>query len=338
MASRRSQVPAGARSRRDDPRPYQLTYDVLKRHIAERRLPDGLVLLETQIAEILKVSRAPVRRALEILHGEGLVSRFDGRGYLVGPKNQQEPLRMDLRGAGFAAPEGISESIGLFAWERIYREVETAVGRAIPFGAYRVVESAITGRFGVSRTVAREVLSRLRDRGLIRKNRWSTWIAGPLTAHTVDECFAIRTLLEPHALQDAAKVCTSAMLTAIRHRIEEATAGSPPRDEIDAIEADLHATLIGLSPNQRLLADISESQLPMVINQLFDEHFGQADHRMMLAEHRLIIDHLRLGHTASAAAALVAHLEAAKRRTKARLKVLAVIPSPDTDAFLERIH
>ena len=75
-----------------------------------------------------------------------------------------------------------------------------------------------------------------------------------------------------------------------------------------------------------------------MINRLFDEHFGLADHRMMLAEHRLVVEHLRLGNTEGAAVALVGHLNAARRRTKARLKVLAVIPSPQTDAFLERIH
>ncbi len=339
MTDRRLQSSAGSEGRRHDPHPYQLTYDVIKRHILDQRLPEGLVLLETQIAEMMNVSRAPVRRALEILYREGLVSRFDGRGYLVGPDETRAPLRVDLREAGFAAPEGLSESIGLFAWERIYHEVETAVGRAIPFGTYRVVESAITARFGVSRTVAREVLSRLRDRGLIEKNRWSTWIAGPLTAQTVDECFAIRTLLEPHALQDAGRSCSPAMLAAMHQRLERTIAMRPAaRDEVDSLEAELHGSFLKLSSNQRLLFDIEESQLPMVINRLFDEHFGLADHRMMLAEHRLVIDHLRLGNATAAASALVAHLDAARRRTKARLKVLAVIPSPDTDVFLERIH
>ena len=102
MTERRSQPAAGPRGRRTDPHPYQLTYDVIKRHIVDRRLPDGLVLLETQIADAMKVSRAPVRRALELLHDEGLVSRFEGRGYLVGAE-AKTPLRTDLREAGFAA-------------------------------------------------------------------------------------------------------------------------------------------------------------------------------------------------------------------------------------------
>ena len=324
----------------DDQRPYQLAYDVLKRHIVGKQLPPGLVLLESRIAELLDISRAPVRRALELLQGDGLVCRFKGRGYLVGGNEAtQTPLRIDLRETGFAAPAGLSESIGLFTWERIYREVETAVGRTIPFGTYRVIEAAITARFGVSRTVAREVLSRLRDRGVIQKNRWSTWIAGPLTAQTVDECFAIRILLEPLAFQDAARSCTPAELAVMHERLTAAvTSGTPSRGDIDRLEDDLHRSLMKRSSNQRMLGVIEESQMPMVINQLFDEHFGPADHRIMLSEHRMVIEHLRLGNAAVAATALAAHLEAARRRTKARLKVLAVIPSPETDPFLERIH
>jgi hypothetical protein len=48
----------------------------------------------------------------------------------------------------------------------------------------------------------------------------------------------------------------------------------------------------------------------------------------MLAEHRLVLEHLLHG-AADAAAALSAHLDAALLRGLGRLKVLAVIPAPD---------
>jgi DNA-binding FadR family transcriptional regulator len=128
---------AGLESRHaDDQRPYQIAYDILRQHIVGKQLPPGLVLLESRIAELMDISRAPVRRALELLHRDGFVRRFEGRGYLVGADDPtQTPLRIDLREAGFTAPAGMSESIGLFTWERIYREVETAVGRTTLIGA-----------------------------------------------------------------------------------------------------------------------------------------------------------------------------------------------------------
>src|ERR1700676_1649357 len=109
-----------------DQRPYQLAYDVLKRPIVGKQLPPGLVLLESRIAELMDISRAPVRRALELLHRDGFVRRFEGRGYLVGADDPtQTPLRIDLREAGFTAPAGMSESNGLFPWGGTYREVWT---------------------------------------------------------------------------------------------------------------------------------------------------------------------------------------------------------------------
>lgn len=324
----------------DDRHPYEIAYEVLKQHLDQRKLPRGLVLLEGPVADLLAMSRAPVRRALELLCQDGMIRRFAGRGYLVGKQGDSSPpLRLPLREAGFTPPEGLRTSLGLFTWERIYQEIEATVARTIPFGTYRIVESAVTERFGVSRTVAREVLSRLRDRGLIEKNRWSTWIAGPLTAHTVEECFDIRMLLEPSALRECAPAFDSIALGLMHARLVAAETTDPlSRNDVDRLEHDLHHMLIGRSRNRRLLAIVRECQMPMVINQLFDEHFGPVDHRAMLTEHRLVIDHLRLGLIDAAAAALAAHLDAARQRTKARLKVLAIIPDPKTEAYLERIH
>jgi DNA-binding GntR family transcriptional regulator len=329
----------------DDLRPYRIAYEIIKQQIINSRLPQGLVLLESRMAELLGMSRAPIRRALELLHKDGLIRRFDGRGYLVGAGEDGggaksiAPLRLDPLDAGFRAPDGLSESIGLFTWERIYLEIAGAVGRTIPFGTYRILESVITERFSVSRTVAREVLGRLRDRGLIEKNRWSTWIAGPLTARTVDECFDIRILLEPHALRTVSAVRDRVAIESLRTRLSEAI--SQPalrRTEIERLEGEIDDLLWKTSWNQRLLAIIEECRMPMVINQLFDEYFGPTDRRATLTEQLLVVEHLRLGAVDAAAGALAAHLEATRQRTKARLKVLAVIPDPETEPYLERIH
>ena len=43
----------------------------------------GTVILEGPIAEFFGVSRAPVKTALAHLIDQGLVKRFEGRGYLV---------------------------------------------------------------------------------------------------------------------------------------------------------------------------------------------------------------------------------------------------------------
>ena len=63
---------------------YELIGRVLRQNILSGVLPEGIVLLEGPIATVMQTSRVPVQSALQQLMEEGLVHRFDGRGYLVG--------------------------------------------------------------------------------------------------------------------------------------------------------------------------------------------------------------------------------------------------------------
>ena len=166
-------------------------------------LPPGLVLLEGSIAGLLKTSRAPVQAALRILEEEDLVRRFEGRGYLVGgAKSTEKPLRTDLTKLGLSVSDEIDSALqnrGL--WERVYEEVETAVAASLVFGDFRIIESELGDYYGVSRTVVRDVLSRLHERGLIAKTASSHWVVNALTAQSVRERFKLREILEPEALR-----------------------------------------------------------------------------------------------------------------------------------------
>ena len=62
---------------------YELIRQRLRQAIVEQRVVPGLVLLEGPVAKVFGTSRIPVRKAFELLHAEGLLSTFDGRGYLV---------------------------------------------------------------------------------------------------------------------------------------------------------------------------------------------------------------------------------------------------------------
>ncbi len=323
------------------PRLYQAAYSVLRYHINERRLPTGLILLEGRIADALGMSRAPIKRALALLRNEGLIHRYNGRGYLVGPMSADvQPRRGDLREIGLSLPEPLAHSIGRFAWERIYAEVEAEVAKCIPFGTYRVLESGICDQYGVSRTVAREVLSRLRDRALIEKDRHSHWIAGPLTASALTEHFEIRQLLEPAALLAVASDLDRTELIRMRDRLAAAEAdfSQVTSTMIDAFEQDLHVACVLKVKNRRMATTIIQSQLPFVTNSLFHQYLGVAADDTVLPEHRLVFEHLIMDATQAAASALAAHLEAAQARTRARLKVLSLFPEPAAAPYIEHVH
>jgi DNA-binding GntR family transcriptional regulator len=310
---------------------YHRVEGVLRENILAGRLPPGFVLLEGAIAGILQTSRAPVQRALRTLEAAGLVHRFDGRGYLAGPPDGSlKPLRRDIRDFDLILPDA-ENGTQRAGWERIYAEIEMAVASCLIFGEFRIVEAEIADHFNVSRTVVRDVLGRLHERGLIRKNQSSHWVAGPLTAHEIRQRYELRRLIEPRALASAAPHLDRALLVELRDRLFAAGKALPRMspDTIDAMEHDLQVRCVLATPNEHLAAMIRQNRLPLLAMQRLLHRLGVPSEPAVIVEHRLIVE-LLLQHAVEAAAgALDAHLAAASRRTISRLKIVAVIPEPE---------
>jgi DNA-binding GntR family transcriptional regulator len=317
---------------------YEIVYRVLHAHIAERKLPEGLVLLEGPIAEVFEVSRAPVNRALRRLHEEGVIQRFEGRGYLVpGRAGETQPLRVDVREAGLTLPATIGEELGQrTSWERIYDAIEAEVGAALPFGRYRILESRLAERYGVSRTVAREVLGRMQERGLVEKGQRPHWIVGPLTAQAMRELYQMRRLLEPAALTEAAGRLAPEQVAGYLERLNEIAERFPNVDSetIGSLDDDLHGACVLNIENGRLKVAIQQCHLPLVTNLTFLEYLGLPDDLPELQEHRLVFELLLAGSVTAAAAALDDHLARSLDRALQRLQVLSVIPTPDVPDYL----
>lgn len=73
----------------DDARPTSglnlsnLAYRAISEMIRDRRLKGGEQIVEARLADVLGISRTPLREALQRLEGEGLVRKFANRSYLV---------------------------------------------------------------------------------------------------------------------------------------------------------------------------------------------------------------------------------------------------------------
>ncbi|MFD1910789.1 GntR family transcriptional regulator [Halodurantibacterium flavum] len=316
---------------------YEVVRQALKRNIDDGVLPPGTRLFAAAVADRLGVSRSPARRALEMLAAEGVIRRDQGRGYLVGDAPPQE-VRTNLHLLDLDLPQTGPAPLVRAGWERILERVEADVLEAIPFGVCQISEAAMGAHFSVSRTVTREVLARLHERGLIVKDRASHWMAGPLSARMLDDLHEIRVLLEPAALRRSAARLAPAELAAMRARIE----GDLDREDplrpaaIARHEADLHETCLMRQPNQRLALALRGLQVSQIVNHLFATHVARHREQPMLLEHRLVLDHLIAGDAAGAAGALAHHLEADHQRTRARLKVLSVFAPPPPAPYLSR--
>jgi DNA-binding GntR family transcriptional regulator len=327
-------------------RRYEMVEEVLRANILGGQLPRGLVLLEGPIASLMQTSRAPVQTALQRLEAQGLVRRFDGRGLMVArPGERVEPKRHDLREIGLHIPKTIDDALQSRAsWERIYETVESDVAACLVFGRYRLIEAELAAHFSVSRTVVRDVLGRLEERGLVEKNQSSHWIAGPLTAQSIREHFALRRILEPQALVSAAPRLDRTRLGELFERFRQAEAAFDKGDDIvardlEAFETQLIDTCVLATPNDRLREQIRHNVLPVLAAERILRQLGLPGDKTAIIEHRLIVELLLRDAVAAAAAMLESHLAAAERRSIAQIKIVAVLPEPQTIApYLTRLE
>ncbi len=314
---------------------FEIVQDWVGDNIATGLLPDGTRLSVAAVADRLGLSRSPVKRALDQMAATGQLTSDMLSGYVVGAAARASPVAANL----FTLPlPDLDKETGAFAragWERILDQVAEATSASIPFGIYQISEIGIGDHFGVSRTVAREVLSRLQERGVIGKDRASHWIAGPLSARMLDDEHALRRLLEPAALIDATPFIRTEVAT-MQARLDRADPSCPP-DDMDLIESDLHDAFARFQPNRRLAAILVRLRTARRVNRLFATHVVQHDESALLTEHRLVLDHLALGDAEGAAAALRHHLDADHARTRERLKVLSVFGDPVVAPYLTRV-
>lgn len=317
-------------------RRYEIAEDVLRTNIAQGVLPRGLVLLEGPLADILQTSRAPVQRALLQLERDGLVHRFDGRGYLVGPDgHSSEPIRTDIKTLGLIIPSHVDEALqSRSSWERIYDEIERDVAGCVVFGQYRIVENELANHFSVSRTVVRDVLTRLRERGLVRKNQSSHWVAGPLTAQIVKDHFGLRRTLEPQALATAFPFLDKRMLADLFAQLSALEQRQSPGSDgvMEDIQAKFIETCVLATPNERLADLVRNNLLPVTAIERLLRQLGLPEDPALVTELRLIVELLLRGAANAASAMLECHLDGLMHRTIARMKIVAIIPGPKATA------
>lgn len=315
---------------------YEVIYRVLRQHIADESLPKGLVVGEAAVARAFQSSRAPAGAALRRLKDEGFLQSFGGRGLLIGHSAGVEPLRLNLIEAGLTLPE--AEALDPMARNRrvrIYPEVEHAVARCLPYGRFQLNESLLAEHYGVSRTVAHEVLTQLDQAGVVTQDRNRRWYAGPLTAGRMREHYELRWLLEPVALDQAFANLDRADLAIKKARIESVLTGRRTPAKLERLERDLHIDTVLRCSNSRLSEAIIRSQLPLLAtHDTFQRHLETDEVVLMLDEHLLVFEHLMAGKIAKARRALEAHLRRSTDSNVDRLSKLGALPEARRPPFL----
>jgi len=290
---------------------YQAIYRILRKHIVEGVLPQGLVIGEAAVARAFQAGRIPAGAALRRLKDEGLLRDYSGRGLIVG--GEAAPVRIDLIEAGLRvpAPAGLRRTARNLR-VRLYPEVEHIVAYHLSYGRFLLNESLLAEHYDVSRTVAHEIVTRLDRVGLVEQDRNRRWYAGPLTASLMREHFELRWLLEPVALHQAFPHLQRSDLEKKVARIRAVQAGPRTPAKLERLECDLHIDTVLRCSNTRLSEAIKRSQLPLLAtHDIFQRHHDADEVETMLVEHLSIFRHLIADEPHKARVALERHLQRA---------------------------
>jgi DNA-binding GntR family transcriptional regulator len=319
---------------------YEVIYEVLRDHLAAGRFPAGLVLGEANVARAFATSRVPAAAALKRLREEGLLSDFDGRGYLAGNDGSTPPLRKPLDDAGLELPEELRARLGVRTTPgRIYPDVEHTVASCLAYGRFMLNESALAEHYGVSRAVAHDVLTRLERTGIVSQDSNQRWYAGPLTADLVREHFEMRWLLEPAALIDAAPRIPRVELVRKQGHVAHLKNGHKRPRLLERIEEELHIELVERCRNSQLKFAVRRSQLPLfATHSTYRRHQDAEEIVRMAAEHWTVFDHLLAGNVEDAALTLEAHLKRSVEHNVEVLQQLPPLPETALPAYLVPIR
>lgn len=320
------------------PKLYQRACDVLAREIAGGALAAGTHLNETALADRFGISRAPARQALAELERRGLIGKAEKRGYHVMPST----------GARDAGPlpepaDGTDADPKLHfmpSWELLYPDIEIEIVSRTSLSSWRINEAVLARHHGVSRTVARDVVARLQQRGVVQKDDKGRWYAPALTPKHIDELYELRWVLEPLALEKALPRLPDGLLSRLLGNVEAAMHATDDVDgeTLDRLEQELHVELLGHCGNDSLMRAISLPQAILVAHHFLYQWTAELfDTEPFLPEHWLVLERLSAGDVTAAKAALVRHLQISRERAMLRIQAVAAVISPAELPYLERL-
>ena len=231
--------------------------------------------------------------------------------------------------------------------ERVYSEVERDLCSAVLSHTVRITEERLAEHFSVSRTVARDVLSRMHSLGLIGKGRNGGWMAERITPARIKDLYEMRWLLEPQALVQSAPLVPMERLTKARDDLRQAIKHIKLADSalLARLETDLHVDLLAQCPNQLLMRALDHTMdhthLLLGSNQsMFDLHLGvePAVAKTALDEHLAMIDRLLVADWSGAATQLCAHLKVSCGVWLRRFDTVSAMAMPVLPPYLTPIE
>ncbi|PRD44929.1 GntR family transcriptional regulator [Phyllobacterium phragmitis] len=312
---------------------YEELYGRLKENIGTGRIAPGTVLLEGPLAELLGSSRAPVRQALKLLADENRISRFEGRGFVVGPAGTPAK-RVDL-----------AQSLGdlanhertLFAWQALYEEVERRIVNRSFFGRFRINEIELARHYGVGRAVARDVLLKLETLGITSKDEHFRWSIVPLDDKRITELYEVRERLEPFAIAQAMDAMSDSEIERMTGRLVQA-AKAYPQVSVDLLydlELDLHVRSMQACPNREMISILQRTHCVITLSKHVLWHrLRMPENDPFIAEHIEIFEMMRRRNRPDLMRAMSNHIASSRPKVIERAEEVRNSFQPEECSFI----
>ena len=268
--------------------------------IRSESYPLGFRLTEQALCDVLNVSRSPVRKALQYLEAEGVVTSAQNKGFQVA-KNSKELGSLEL-------------AAGLSTDDDFYlRIANDRINGVLP---EEVTEAELMERYQISRLQIQRVLNRMDRESMVDRKPGRGWVFRPLLTNSEAhrESYRYRMVIEPAAILEPGYQVDVAELEKCRREQEELLQGGIERctpAELYRSGVHLHETVIAGANNRFLLDSLRRiNQMRRVVE--YGTKLDRSRLHQQCKEHLVLIDLLLKGERMEAAQFLRQHLNGAR--------------------------
>jgi DNA-binding GntR family transcriptional regulator len=281
----------------------QLSGQILA-HIRERRLARGQHLPEQALADLFRVSRAPVRAALKALEEGGVVRLERNRGFFL--EKGAEELENGGEGAGAVPDEAEDEPYLAIASDRLEGKLPE-----------RVTENELIRRYRLTRPQAVKIMARIAQEGWAERLLGHGWAFTPIltSREAYDQGYRFRAAIESAALLEPGYQTDQAGLAELRAEQRALLDGDLkhlPRARLFAANSGFHERLMEWSGNPFFVDALRRvNQVRRLIEYRLTVDRSRLERQCR--EHIELLDIIESGDLVTASAYLRVHIGTARR-------------------------
>jgi len=266
-------------------------------HIRTQDAAPGARLVERALAEHFRVSRSPIRKALQLLEQSGYLRVIEpGGGYAV--------LKTGADLAAMPRPDLTDEDEAAYL-----RIAEDRLGGRFPS---KITESRLARDYGLTRAQLVRVLRRISSEGWVERLPGHGWAFLPVlnSMQAYRDSYRFRLVIEPAAILEPTFVLNRALVQERRDEQQNLIDGAI-RDVSNAmlfeLNSRLHETIIECSHNPFFIDGLKRIDRLLRLME-YDRSLDRAYSARRVREHIQIADLLLAGEREEAALAMTRHL------------------------------